>query len=53
MKMLELRGEAETVLGEDFDIRAFHDTVLGSGAVPLDQLEANIQGLIQRSLANH
>ena len=52
LRIIELREMAEEALGEQFDIRAFHDTVLGSGAVPLDQLEANIQGLIQRSLAN-
>ena len=39
MKMLELRGEAETALGEDFDIRSFHDHMLGAGALPLDILE--------------
>ena len=52
LRIIELREMAEEALGEQFDIRAFHDTVLGSGAVPLDQLEANIQGLIQRTLAN-
>ena len=51
LRIVELREIAEEALGEQFDIRAFHDTVLGSGAVPLDQLEANIQGLIQRTLA--
>jgi uncharacterized protein (DUF885 family) len=34
-----LRAEAERQLGLDFDIRAFHGTVLGNGAVPLGVLE--------------
>jgi uncharacterized protein (DUF885 family) len=34
-----LRAEAESQLGPDFDIRAFHGTVLGNGAVPLGVLE--------------
>lgn len=37
-----LRKKAETALGKRFDIRAFHDTVLGSGALPLPILEAKI-----------
>lgn len=39
MKMLELRERAEQELGDRFDIRAFHDTLLGAGAIPLDALE--------------
>jgi len=37
-----LRSKAQTVLGPRFDIRAFHDQVLGSGALPLPTLEAKI-----------
>ncbi len=46
LKMLELRGKAETALGEDFDIRAFHDHLLGAGAIPLDVLEARMNAWI-------
>ena len=46
MKMLELRAEAEAALGADFDIRAFHDTLLGAGAIPLDALEARMDNWV-------
>jgi uncharacterized protein (DUF885 family) len=46
LKIRELRTRAEEALGDDFDIRAFHDTVLGSGAVPLDVLETKIDAWI-------
>ena len=51
MKMLELRGEAETALGEDFDIRAFHDHMLGAGALPLDILERRMDDWLAKQVA--
>ena len=42
LKILELRKRAQDKLGPAFDIRAFHDRVLGAGALPLDLLEERI-----------
>ena len=42
LKILELRRRAQEKRGERFDLRAFHDRVLGRGAVPLDFLERDI-----------
>lgn len=39
LKISELRAEAEARLGDEFDLRAFHDHLLGAGALPLDLLE--------------
>jgi len=39
LKILQIRARAEIQLGENFDIRAFHDELLGAGALPLDLLE--------------
>jgi prolyl oligopeptidase len=39
LKILEIRERAEQALGERFDVRAFHDHLLGAGAIPLDALE--------------
>ena len=42
LKIQELRRNAEAALGSRFDIRAFHDTILGGGAMPLTILEARV-----------
>ena len=39
LKIQSLRENAEQALGDDFDIRAFHDELLGAGSMPLDILE--------------
>ena len=47
LKIQELRRTAEEALGDDFDIRGFHDTVLGGGALPLAILEQRVDRWIQ------
>lgn len=42
-KILDLRAEAERELGPRFDVRAFHDTVLGGGSLPLPLLERRVR----------
>jgi uncharacterized protein (DUF885 family) len=42
IKIQQLRKKAETELGAKFDIRGFHDVVLGGGAMPLDLLEKRV-----------
>lgn len=46
IRIQELRRKAEAELGDRFDIRGFHDTVLGGGAMPLDLLERRVDGWI-------
>jgi uncharacterized protein (DUF885 family) len=46
LKILELRTRAQQALGAKFDIRAFHDQVIDSGALPLDVLVAKINAWI-------
>ena len=43
LKIKELRAYASDELGEKFDIREFHDEVLGRGSLPLSVLDANIR----------
>jgi uncharacterized protein (DUF885 family) len=50
LKILELRARAEQALGPHFDLRAFHDQVVDSGALPLDVLDARINAWIQAQL---
>ena len=50
LKIKELRAYAEEKLGEEFDIRAFHDEVLGKGAVPLKVLDTNIRTWVEEQL---
>ena len=42
LKIRELRKRSEDILGERFDVRAFHDTILGAGSLPLTVLERRI-----------
>ncbi|HEY6446264.1 MAG TPA: DUF885 domain-containing protein, partial [Acidobacteriaceae bacterium] len=46
LKILELRARAQKALGTKFDLRAFHDQVVDSGALPLDVLNARITAWI-------
>ncbi|NNL95168.1 MAG: DUF885 domain-containing protein [Xanthomonadales bacterium] len=51
LKIKELRAFAANELGDAFDVRDFHDQVLGRGAVPLDMLEANIRQWVAQQKA--
>jgi uncharacterized protein (DUF885 family) len=50
IKIQELRKRAEDTLGDKFDIRAFHDTILGGGGLPLTILERKVDAWIAASL---
>ncbi|MEQ8743942.1 DUF885 domain-containing protein [Parasphingorhabdus sp.] len=52
LKIRELRSKATRELGDKFDLRAFHDVVLGQGAVPLDMLEAQVNRWIEARKAS-
>jgi uncharacterized protein (DUF885 family) len=46
LKILGLREKAQDALGENFDIREFHEVVVANGAVPLNILEENVDAYI-------
>ena len=49
LKIRELRGHAQRALGSRFDLRKFHDLILGEGALPLDILERRVKEWIATS----
>ncbi len=52
LKIMSLRASAEAALGDHFDVRAFHDALLGAGALPLDILQQRMDAWIAEQLAN-
>jgi uncharacterized protein (DUF885 family) len=51
LRISALRAEAEKALGDRFDVRAFHDKLLGSGALPLAVLETEMRAWIAEQSA--
>ncbi|UHH10022.1 DUF885 domain-containing protein [Luteimonas fraxinea] len=49
IRIQELRSKAEERLGDRFDVRGFHDAVLGGGALPLDLLERRVDAWVEAS----
>ncbi|WP_047417407.1 DUF885 family protein [Cellulophaga sp. Hel_I_12] len=52
LKIKELRKKSEDTLKDQFDIRAFHDVVLGSGTIPLNVLEDNVNTWLSEQKTN-
>jgi len=50
LTMLELRRKAEQALGDDFDIKAFHDALLGGGALPMQILQTRMNRWLTEQL---
>jgi uncharacterized protein (DUF885 family) len=51
LEILRLREEARQKLGSKFDLRAFHDEVVGSGPLPLDVLHTQVENWISTQAA--
>jgi uncharacterized protein (DUF885 family) len=51
LEIIDLRAQAEKTLGESFDIKGFHDVVLGAGAVTLPVLRARVEAWIAQRAA--
>jgi uncharacterized protein (DUF885 family) len=49
LKILELRARAKQALGAKFNLKAFHDVVVDSGALPMDILEQRVDAWIVAS----
>lgn len=52
LKIGELRLKAEQELGDDFNVKEFHDLILGSGALPLNYLEQQVDSWIEQNKGN-
>ncbi|GAA5441925.1 hypothetical protein Misp06_00086 [Microbulbifer sp. NBRC 101763] len=52
LKIVELREKSKAELGDKFDVRGFHDTILANGAVPLDVLEELVNEWVAQVKAN-
>ena len=50
LRILAIRERSEVALGDSFDIRAFHDELLGAGALPLDLLEQRMDAWVERQV---
>jgi len=53
LEILALRKMAEDAMGEDFDIREFHDRILENGTIPLLQLRAHVEAWVEDYLAHN
>jgi uncharacterized protein (DUF885 family) len=52
IRIRAMREKAERALGSDFDLRRYHDTVIGSGSLPIDILDALVDAWIENELRN-
>jgi prolyl oligopeptidase len=50
LKIRSLRQNAEIALGDRFDVRAFHDELLGGGALPLDILQQRMDTWLEEQI---